>query len=84
VTSGTEGLRRAAELWLDADVLVCTRIAPVCPYADAARVEVGEDDPPGSALDNLLPVRFEWLELNWSYRTGWVGGMEARSKRQRS
>ena len=53
-------------------------------YADAALVEVAEDDPPGSALDNLLPVPFEQLELGWSHRTGWVDGMEARWKRQQS
>jgi hypothetical protein len=46
-------------------------------YEDAALVEVAEDDPPGSALDNLLPVPFEQLELRWSHRTGWVAGMEA-------
>ena len=46
-------------------------------YADAALVEVAEDDPPGSALDNLLPVLFGQLELRWSHRTGWVDGMEA-------
>jgi hypothetical protein len=43
-------------------------------YEDAALVELGEDDPPGSALDNLLEVRFEQLELRWSHRTGWVDG----------
>ncbi|MBV8934862.1 MAG: hypothetical protein JO095_03540 [Alphaproteobacteria bacterium] len=43
----------------------------------AALVEVAEDDPPGSALDNLLTVPFEELELRWSHRTGWVHGMEA-------
>jgi hypothetical protein len=43
-------------------------------YEDAALVEVAEDDPPGSALDNLLPVPFEQLELCWSHRTGWVEG----------
>ena len=43
-------------------------------YDDAALVEVGEDDPPGSALDNLLPVPFAQLELRWSHRTGWVDG----------
>lgn len=46
-------------------------------YEDAALVEVAEDDPPGSALDNLLTVPFEQLELRWSHRTGWVEGMEA-------
>jgi hypothetical protein len=46
-------------------------------YDDAALVEVAEDDPPGSALDNLLTVPFEELELRWSHRTGWVQGMEA-------
>lgn len=46
-------------------------------HADAALVEVGEDDPSGSALDNLLPVPFEQLELRWSHRTGWVDGVEA-------
>jgi hypothetical protein len=43
---------------------------------DSALVEVAEDDPPGSALDNLLTVPFEQLELCWSHRTGWVGGIE--------
>ena len=43
----------------------------------AALVEVAEDDPPGSALDNLLTVPLEELELCWSHRTGWVDGMEA-------
>jgi hypothetical protein len=43
-------------------------------YEDAALVEVAEDDPPGSALDNLLTVPFEQLELCWSRRTGWVDG----------
>lgn len=43
-------------------------------YEDAALVEVGEDDPPGSALDNLLTVPFDQLELRWSGRTGWVDG----------
>lgn len=43
-------------------------------YEDAALVEVGEDDPPGSALDNLLTVPFDQLELVWSGRTGWVDG----------
>jgi hypothetical protein len=43
-------------------------------YADAALVEVAEDDPAGSALDNLLTVPFEQLELRWNHRTGWVGG----------
>src|ERR1700735_578305 len=43
-------------------------------YEDAALVEVAEDDPPGSALDNLLTVPFEQLELCWSHRTGWVDG----------
>jgi hypothetical protein len=76
---GTEGLRRAAELPLEADIRACTRIAPVVSlYADAAPVEVGEDDPPGSAGDNLLPVPFERLELDWSRRTGWVDGTEMR------
>ena len=37
-----------------------------------ALVEVAEDDPPHSALDNLLTVPFEELELRWSHRTGWV------------
>lgn len=46
-------------------------------YDGAALVEVAEDDPPGSALDNLLTVSFEELELRWSHRTGWVDGMEA-------
>jgi hypothetical protein len=46
-------------------------------YDRAALVEVAEDDPPGSALDNLLTVPFEELELRWSHRTGWVDGMEA-------
>ena len=46
-------------------------------YDGAALVEVAEDDPPGSALDNLLTVPFEELELRWSHRTGWVDGMEA-------
>jgi hypothetical protein len=41
-------------------------------YEDSALVEVAEDDPPGSALDNLLTVPFEQLELRWSGRTGWV------------
>ncbi len=49
----------------------------VCVYDGAALVEVAEDDPPGSALDNLLTVPFEELELRWSHRPGWVGGMEA-------
>jgi hypothetical protein len=43
----------------------------------AALVEVAEDDTPGPALDNLLTVPFEDLELRWSHRTGWVDGMEA-------
>lgn len=43
-------------------------------YEDAALVEVADDDPPGSALDNLLTVPFEQLELCWSHRTGWVDG----------
>jgi hypothetical protein len=43
-------------------------------YEDAALVEVAEDDPPGAALDNLLPVPFDQLELVWSHRTGWVDG----------
>ena len=43
-------------------------------YEDAALVEVAEDDPPRSALDNLLTVPFEQLELRWSHRTGWVDG----------
>jgi hypothetical protein len=43
-------------------------------YEDSALVEVAEDDPPGSALDNLLTVPFEQLELRWSGRTGWVDG----------
>ena len=46
-------------------------------YDGAALVEVAEDDPPGSALDNLVTVPFEELELRWSHRTGWVAGMEA-------
>jgi hypothetical protein len=46
-------------------------------YDEAALVEVAEDDPPGSALDNLLTVPFQDLELRWSRRTGWVDGMEA-------
>ncbi|MGB8880413.1 MAG: hypothetical protein WCD11_29175 [Solirubrobacteraceae bacterium] len=46
-------------------------------YDVAALVEVAEDEPPGSALDNLLTVPFEELELRWSRRTGWVEGMEA-------
>jgi hypothetical protein len=46
-------------------------------YEGSALVEVAEDDPPGSALDNLLPVPFKQLELRWSHRTGWVEGMEA-------
>ena len=32
---------------------------------------------PGSALDNLVTVPFEELELRWSHRTDWVDGMEA-------
>jgi hypothetical protein len=47
------------------------------PNDHAALVEVAEDDPPGSALDNLLTVPFEELELRWSHRTGWVDDMEA-------
>ena len=43
-------------------------------YEDSALVEVAEDDPPGSALDNLVPVPVEQLELCWSHRTGWVDG----------
>jgi hypothetical protein len=43
-------------------------------YEDSALVEMAEDDPPGSALDNLLTVPFEQLELRWSGRTGWVDG----------
>jgi hypothetical protein len=43
-------------------------------YEDSALVEVAEDDPPGSALDNLLTVPFEQLELCWGHRTGWVDG----------
>ncbi len=43
-------------------------------YEDAGLVEVAEDDPPGSALDNLLTMPFEQLELCWSHRTGWVDG----------
>jgi hypothetical protein len=46
-------------------------------YDGAALVEVAEDDPPGSALDNLLTVALEELELRWSHRTGWVDDMEA-------
>jgi hypothetical protein len=46
-------------------------------YDDAALVEVGQDDPPESILDCLVPVPFEKLELRWSHRTGWVAGMEA-------
>jgi hypothetical protein len=46
-------------------------------YGGAALVEVAEDDPPGSALDNLLTVPFEELELRWSHRTGWVDAVEA-------
>jgi hypothetical protein len=46
-------------------------------YDGAALVEVAKDDPPGSALDNLLTIPFEGLELRWSHRTGWVDGMEA-------
>ena len=46
-------------------------------YDGAALVELAEDDPPGSALDNLLMVPFEELELRWSHRIGWVNGMEA-------
>jgi hypothetical protein len=46
-------------------------------YDGAALVEVAEDEPPGSALNNLLTVPFEELELRWSQRTGWVDGMEA-------
>lgn len=45
-------------------------------YEDAALVEVAEDDPPGSALDNLLPIPVEQLELRWSHRTGRVRNME--------
>jgi hypothetical protein len=43
----------------------------------AALVEVAEDDPPGSALDNLLTVPFEELQLRWSHRAGWADGMGA-------
>ena len=43
-------------------------------YEDSALVEVAEDDPPGFALDNLLTVPFDQLELRWSGRTGWVDG----------
>jgi hypothetical protein len=43
----------------------------------AAVVEVAQDDPPSSALGNLLTVPFEELELRWSHRTGWVDGIEA-------
>ena len=46
-------------------------------YDGSALVEVAEDDPPGSVLDNLLTVPFGELELRWSHRTGWVDGMEA-------
>ncbi len=46
-------------------------------YQDAALVGVAEDDSPGSALDSLLPVPFEQLELRWSHRTGWVDSMKA-------
>jgi hypothetical protein len=46
-------------------------------YEDAALVEVAGDDPPGTALDSLLTVPFEQLELRWSHQTGWVEGMEA-------
>jgi len=46
-------------------------------YDGAALVEVAEDDPPGSALDNLMTVPFEELDLRWSHRTGWVHGTEA-------
>ena len=46
-------------------------------FDGAALVEVAEDEPPGAALDNLLTVPFEELELRWSHRTGWVDGMEA-------
>lgn len=41
-------------------------------YHGAALVEVAEDDPPGSALDNLMTVPSEELDLRWSHRTGWV------------
>jgi hypothetical protein len=41
-------------------------------YDGAALVEVAEDDPPGSALDNLLTVAFEELELRWSH-PHWLG-----------
>jgi hypothetical protein len=50
-------------------------------YEDAALVEVAEDDPPGSALDNLLPVPFEQLEPCWSHRTGWVDGWKPDGSR---
>ena len=46
-------------------------------YDGAALVEVAEDDPPLSALDNLLTVPLEGLELRWSHRTGVVDGIEA-------
>jgi hypothetical protein len=49
-------------------------------YEDAALVEVAEDDPPGSALDNLLTVPFEQLELCWSHRTGWVDDLQLPSR----
>ena len=54
-----------------------TRGTVVSLFDGAALVEVAEDDPPGSALDNLLTVPVEELELRWSHRTGWVDGMEA-------
>lgn len=50
-------------------------------YEDAALVEVGEDDPPGSALDNLVTIPFEQLELVWSGRTGWVDGWKPDGSR---
>jgi hypothetical protein len=43
-------------------------------YEDAALVEVAEGDPPGSALDDLLSVPFDQVELGWSHRTGPVDG----------
>jgi hypothetical protein len=65
-------LRKSIGIWP-----VGTTGTVVSVYEDAALVELAEDDPPGSALDNLLPVPFGQLELRWSHRTGWVAGMEA-------
>jgi len=44
-------------------------------YDDGALVEVS-DDVTGEAFD-MFDVPFDLLELRWSCRNGWAGGMEA-------